>query len=126
MDTMPLFVIVPAGMLAGMICTTFFTRWLAILFTAVGKEPGVAPSLQRRRRIGPILVAVLHPVPWLLLIGWPVGIYKLIYESPPEAWVWFFGSAVVSFVGLFVYAFLVARKRMELRRKNEAERNEQS
>ncbi len=111
MVDLPPFWTVPLGMVAGAICVSLFARWIRLLLVAIGKKPGAAPSLQRGSRIGAIVVTILHPVPWLVVVGLPVGVFQIIAHSPGEPWLWFFGSTLTSVICIYAISFYIWHRR---------------
>jgi hypothetical protein len=53
---------------------------------------------------------VVHPVPWLVLLGLPFGIYRLIVNTPAPPWLWFFGAIATTLIAMIPVGFLFARK----------------
>jgi hypothetical protein len=77
-----------AGFMAANVATVFFTHWLRAVLSAFGKGPGSAPH--RTDLIAAVMTTLLHPVPWMLLIGAWFGIRRLILgPTVPEGWRWF-------------------------------------
>ena len=77
-----------AGFLAGNVATVFFTHWLRAVLSAFGKGPSSAPH--RIDLIAALMTTLLHPVPWMLLIGAWFGMRRLILgPTVPEGWRWF-------------------------------------
>ena len=109
MDATPSFWTIPLGMFAGILCVPFITHWLRLLLTTIGKHPDNDP-LPPPRNVGLIIFTVLHPVPWLLIVGLPLGVFRLYSQPPSDQWLWFFGAAATSLVGLFVFSFTAARR----------------
>lgn len=111
MSELPPFWVTPFGLLTGFMCTSFLTHWIQILFVAIGKDPRSPPI--PGSRTSAVVVAIIHPVPWLLIIGIPMVILHALAEPPSEEWLWFVGSAVMSVVALFGYGlfFLYKQKK---------------
>ena len=74
----------PLGFIAGIIAVPPIFRWLLLLLASLGKLPrNLGTEAQRPRRVG-IALAVIHPVPWLLLFGLVLGVPRVI-ASPARA-----------------------------------------
>jgi hypothetical protein len=65
-----------AGFMAGNAATMFLTHWVRAVMAAFGKGPVSAPH--RVDVLATLMVALLHPVPWMLLIGGWLGTHRLI------------------------------------------------
>jgi len=107
------------GLSVGMFLTGFVVHWIALLLAALGRDldGNRVPSSPGRR--WPIVLAVVHPVPWLLLIGLPYGIYFLVTQPPPPGWLWFFYGALAGFLGSPLLAiYLVLRNRSQAKRSD--------
>jgi hypothetical protein len=77
-----------AGFMAGNAATMFFTHWLYAVMAAFGKGPVSAPH--RINALAALMMTLLHPVPWMLLIGGWFGIRRLIFGPViPQGWGWF-------------------------------------
>jgi hypothetical protein len=57
-----------------------------------------------------MIFTVVHPVPWLLIVGLPFGVFRLITDPPSEPWLWFYGAAATSLVGIFVFSTVAVRR----------------
>ena len=109
MDDLSLFWIIVSGLITGFVCIPFFTHWIRILLLALGKDPTSPP--QPGDRVGPIVVAVLHPVSWLFVVGLPLAIFHLMTDPPSEYWLWFSGAVVTSPVCVFTMAFYMLQRK---------------
>ena len=98
------------GFLAGFVSIPFFTHWLRLVLTAMGKHPGMDPSPTPKRRAAAVAFAILHPVLWLLLLGLPYGLWRLYAGSVATNWQWFFGSAVATLFGVFLLSLVLVRR----------------
>jgi hypothetical protein len=77
-----------AGFLAGNAATMYLTHWLVAVMAAFGRGPVSAPH--RIDLVAVLIMTLLHPVPWMLLIGGWLGIHRLIFGPIiPEGWRWF-------------------------------------
>jgi hypothetical protein len=109
MNSLPAFFAALPGFLVGLLCVPLITHWIALLLTALGKpDPrrGAAPS----GRVWPTIFTVVHPVPWVLLLGLPFGIHRLIVNTPTPPWLWFFGAIATTLIAMTAVGFLFARK----------------
>ena len=67
-------------------------------------------------------------VPWLLVLGIPYGLYRIISDPPSPGWLWFFGGIVFSISFIFLLSTLALRKQRALiaredQRENDNENN---
>src|ERR1700679_2664919 len=109
MNTLPAFIAVIPGVLVGLLCVPFVTHWVAILLTALGK-PDPRKVRASLGRVWAIVFTVLHPVPWVLLVGLPLGLHRLIVNAPTPPWRWFWAGVLSSIIGMIVFGFLLMRK----------------
>jgi hypothetical protein len=61
---------------------------------------------------------VVHPFPWLLILGLPLGIHRLLVKTPTPPWIWFFGAMATALGGMTALGFVIAhrvRKRIALK-----------
>ena len=125
MNSLPAFFAVMTGVFVGLLCVPLVTHWMALLLTALGKpDPRkVGASLGR---VWAIVFTVLHPVPWILLFGLPLGIHRLIVNAPTQPWRWFWAGASTSFFGVFILGFLMTRKVREQIELNAAAKRAES
>ena len=119
MNSIPAIWPLPLGILVGLACGGIVVRWLALFLASIGKFfPKESPAI-RGRSIAPILLSTLfHPVPWLIVVGIPYGLIRLV-EAPPSAeWLWFLGGVALYFpiVGLNVLLALRRSRRTHPRR----------
>jgi hypothetical protein len=56
------------------------------------------------------IFTLLHPLPWLVLVGIPFGIYRFLTNPPATGWRWFFGGMVASVAGSLLMAVIVIRR----------------
>ncbi len=109
----------PLGFVAGLIAVPLFFRWLLLLLASLGKlPPNLGTPAQRPRKVG-VALAIVHPVPWLLLLGFVLGIPRVVASSARSEWFWFLVGVVAapSLNGLLVY-LAVRRARARRRRDN--------
>ena len=95
--------IVGAGIVAGLVCGPLILRWVILALAAFGVLPGSSPPSSSAR-----VLAILHPVPWLVFGGLAYGAYRLAANPPGKQWIWFFGATLASIVALYVYSFAMA------------------
>jgi hypothetical protein len=95
--------------MVGLLCAPLATHWIALLLTALGK-PDPRREAARSGRVWPTILTVVHPVPWLVLLGLPFGIYRLIVKTPTAPWLWFFGAIATTLIAMIAVGFLFARK----------------
>jgi hypothetical protein len=99
MGSLPAFFVAPLGILAGLFGVLFVGHWVTLVLGALGKTERAAPDQAARKpsKVG-LILAVLHPAPWLLLVGVPYGAIQLIQHPVGPEWKWFIGSAVISMI----------------------------
>jgi hypothetical protein len=102
-----------AGFLAGNAATMFLTHWLLAVMAAFGRGPVSAPH--RVDVLAAVMMTLLHPVPWMLLIGGWFGGHRVIFGPIiPDGWRWFWIGA-----GCWVI-FAAARMASVMRRMRKA------
>jgi hypothetical protein len=109
MNTLPAFMAILPGVFVGLLCLLFLTHWFALVLAALGK-PNPRTLTASAGRPWAIVFAVLHPASWLLIVGLPLGIYRLIANPPTPPCRWFFAGVTTSLVGMIGLAFLATRK----------------
>jgi hypothetical protein len=101
-----------AGFLAGNAAAMFFAHWLHAVMAAFGKGPVSAPH--RIDVLAALMLTLLHPLPWVVLIGGWFGIRRVIFGSIiPEGWRWFWmgaGCWVIYVAALLASMMLRTRK----------------
>ena len=107
---MPAIVAFFPGLFAGSLCCSLATHWLALLLSGWRRNPIDAP-LPTTGRVWARVFTVIHPVPWLLLVGIPYGIYRFLTNPPPAGWRWFFAGVLVGFVGTYLLAVMILIRR---------------
>ena len=111
---MPAFVAFIPGLFAGSLCASLITHWVALLLSGRRRNPIDAP-LPTTGRVWARILTVFHPVPWLLLLGIPYGIYRFMTNPPAAGWRWFFAGVVVAVFGTFAMAtILLVRNRRRI------------
>jgi hypothetical protein len=94
------------GMLAGSLCASLITHWIALLLSGWRRNPIDAP-LPTIGRVWARVFTVIHPVPWLLIVGIPFGVYRFMTHPPATGWRWFFAGMVAAVLGTFAIAAIV-------------------
>ena len=98
------------GILAGSIIVQFVIHWAHLLLAGLRRDSDSSPSPEQSKLNWALLFAVIHPVPWLLLVGVPYGIFRLVQNPPADGWLWFFGGIVFWVIACLLLAYLVTRK----------------
>jgi len=108
---MAAFVAFLPGMLAGSLCFTIVVHWVTLLFSGWRRNPIDAP-LPSTGRVLARVFTVIHPAPWLVLVGIPYAIYRLVSDPPAAGWRWFLAGMAAGLVGmLLLVAFALMRNR---------------
>jgi hypothetical protein len=117
MDTILLtYVCLFAGFFAGNAATMFLTHWLRAVMAAFGRGPVSAPH--RVDVLAAVMTTLLHPVPWMLLIGGWLGIHRLIFgPAIPEGWRWFWIGAACWAIYIAALSVLFMRRARKARAK---------
>jgi len=95
----------PLGFIAGLLAVPPLFRWLLLLLASLGRlPPHLGTEAQRPRKAG-IGRAIVHPVPWLLLLAVVVGVPALIASPARAEWLWFLTGvlAAPTVNGILVY-----------------------
>jgi threonine/homoserine/homoserine lactone efflux protein len=102
---------IEVGFVVGWLYFILLGNWLRRFLTVIGRplptgkrQPGAEVS-----RFG-LVIAAIHPAPWLLLIGVPYGFIHFHGRPAEVQWLWFVGSAFVTWLGLFTFALLISRR----------------
>jgi hypothetical protein len=98
----------PLGFFAGVFGVPLFFRWLLLLLASLGKlPPNLGSASQRPQKIG-LTLAIVHPVPWLLVLGLIFGVPRIVASSAHVEWTWFLVGLIAapSLNGLLVYLAL--------------------
>jgi apolipoprotein N-acyltransferase len=110
MDDVPAFIALFPGILLGSLLLTFVFHWVRLFLSAIGRNPEEKGIPDRAGRNWMLLFSVIHPVPWLLLLGLPYATYSFFSDPPGAGWTWFIGGAALSVVMVFASAAIVIRK----------------
>lgn len=109
-----------AGFMGGNAAIMFVTRWLRAVMAAFGRGPVSAPH--RIDVIAVLMTTLLHPVPWMLLIGAWFGIRRLIFgPAIPEGWRWFWTGAGCWALFIAALSALIVRRTLKSRAKIRAQ-----
>jgi len=115
MDALPSFWTLMPGVIAGCLVIGRIGHWIQLLLAALGRDPARPSLVVRPVQRGPLFLAtVVHPVPWLALIGICLGVHRLFGAPIPPAWIWF--SCGFCFGPMFLIG-LMHFKSVGLRRK---------
>jgi len=107
------------GFFAGMVTVTLIGRWLRFIQGLRGEPRPIADGVARTqfRVLGIPLLALVHPIPWLVFGALPAAIYYFIWARASTKASWFFaGLGVAVLLWLLGTAALVlkVRRRREL------------
>ena len=106
------------GLFAGSLLSSLVTHWIALLLSGWRRNPIDAP-LPTTGRVLARVFTVIHPVPWLLLVGIPYGIHRALINPPTIGWRWFLAGVAVAFAGTYVFAGIVlVRRRAQIAAEN--------
>jgi hypothetical protein len=95
MAQLPIYAVPLIGFAAGFVCFGFFSHWLRLVLTAMGKHRYNEPAPDTRQRGGAAAFLLMHPVTWILVVGVPWGIYQLLVDPPSPPWLLFWLAAVI-------------------------------
>jgi hypothetical protein len=121
MQVLPTLLAGIGGLFATFMALSFIVRWLRLFLTAVGVLPGQRAATATQRVPSILLATVLHPVPWLLLVGLPLALLHLPGRIPGAGLSAFLGGAGLG-ISLYGAILVVALRRM---RKIQAARTRQ-
>ena len=108
----------PLGFLAGLFALPVIFRWLLLLLASLGKlPPNLGTSAQRPRKVG-VALAIIHPVPWVLLLGFILGGSRIIASAARAEWVSFL-LGVIAAPGLNAVLVYAAVRRARAKRRRE-------
>jgi uncharacterized membrane protein len=93
---------------------TFFSLsvgWCRRLLSALGKLPpqsgGAAAS--KASKFG-VSLTLIHPAPWILLLGIPYGFMHFYRQQYWSEWLWFIGAAMFTLAAFALLAALIMRR----------------
>ncbi len=102
--------LLPLGFLAGVLGLALSARWLRIVAAALGSSaPASPPASPQRRRPG-ILPVILHPVPWLLLLGLVFGLPRVVASPSRAGWLTFLAGILAAAAVNAVLVWLALRR----------------
>jgi hypothetical protein len=84
----------PLGFLAGVLGLALSAGWLRRVAAAVGRPSPASPPAAPERRRPALLAVILHPVPWLLLLGLAFGLPRVVASPARAAWLMFLAGAL--------------------------------
>ena len=90
-------------------CFGLIVHWVTLLLSGMRRNPIDAP-LPTTGRVWGRIFTVIHPVPWLLLIGLPYGISRFLTDPPASGWRWFFAGMATAVVGSILMGVVVLRR----------------
>lgn len=106
------------GLFFGVACIPFLTHWLRLVLAALGRGVDTSKRHKRpRRSAGFLVLAVIHPAPWLILVGLPYLAHRILTSDPRPVWHWFFAglSATVPLIGVLIFVFVRKGRRTAAR-----------
>lgn len=106
---MPAFIAFVPGLFAGSMCFGLIVHWVTLLLSGLRRNPIDAP-LPTTGRVWGRIFTVIHPVPWLVLIGIPYGIHRLVTDPPAPGRLWFIGGMAVAVGGSVMVVLAVLRR----------------
>ncbi|HEX4377875.1 MAG TPA: hypothetical protein VHZ99_12055 [Steroidobacteraceae bacterium] len=110
MNQLPAPLAILSGMIVGASFGLFLSHWLRLLLTSLGKHPRLEKPPVHTSRVGPAVFAILHPAPWLVIIGVLVGIYKFTHGPVAAQWLWFWAGAAITVIGTYSLAIQALRR----------------
>ena len=94
----------PVGCLFGIAVWPPVARWLALFRRLVLTRAGRREMLASRQKFTLSLIALLlHPAPWLLVIGVPYAAWRLWRDPTGPLWLWFACGALVGGAALWAW-----------------------
>lgn len=123
MNTLPGYLAIVPGAMAGAFVLTLAGRWFRQLLIATGKLPTGDDKNKGGVLTLPLLFAtIFNPVPWLLLIGLPYWLYWMARAPPQGFWLWFVVAMVVSLPCLILWSYWMQKKARKKRIQKMAHR----
>ena len=98
------------GLIAGSLVVKLMIHWITLLLAGLGRGSDNTPLPQKSKLTWHLIFAVIHPVPWLLLLGVPYGIFHLAQDPPATGWLWFLGGTLFSVIATWLAAYIMTRK----------------
>ena len=99
------------GLLAGAALTVLCGRWINLFlgFFALSRPDAGIPG-SRPRVVGAPLMLVVHPAPWVMLMGLPFCLYRFVFLRPTPASLWFFGALFAVAVPSVLHMVTLSRR----------------
>jgi len=119
MELPPVILAVP-GAFAGLMSFVLISRWLRLALAACGIEPtpGLTKNSPHRSRRAAAILAIIHPIPWLVIAGIFVGIPHVLASSARSEWIWFLVGLIVAptLMTAFLYSAFARAKKLRAAR----------
>lgn len=109
MNNWPALLALFPGLFAGSMLFGVFIHWVTLLLSGWRRNPIGAP-LPLTGRVWARVFTLIHPLPWLLLVGIPFGIYRFLTNPPTSGWRWFFAGMVAAVAGSLLMAVAALRR----------------
>ncbi len=94
----------PVGCVFGLAIYPPVARWLGLchrlLFTRQGRAD--ITSTRQKLLLGAIAL-LMHPAPWLLLVGVPYAAWRLWSDPTGPLWLWFAAGALLAGAGAWLW-----------------------
>lgn len=87
------------GFATGLLAALLFGSWMRRVGAAREAQPGVFPR-----------VAVLHPVPWAVLVALPYTAYRSVWLHPSPGAGYYYAATAITFVAWLALVALVSRR----------------
>ena len=98
------------GIGVGSLVLKIVLHWLALLLAAMGRDIGNPAPQKTSAKKWPLIFAIVHPVPWALLLGLPYGIYLLVQNPPTSGWISFLAGIAFALVAIPIATVIMLRK----------------
>jgi general stress protein CsbA len=105
MTGLPAFAAAFPGIFVGLFAVGAFNHWLSLLLTAMGKAASGPAS-----RGWATVFTLVHPLPWIVVVGGALGLKALSQSVVSAAWIWFWGAAILIFAGIYGMSLVLALK----------------
>ena len=110
MDDLPAYLAILPGFFVGTILLMLVSHWARLLITALGRNPEDDSPPDKHNRRWMLLFSIVHPVPWLLVLGLPWLLYQAASEPVGAVAGWLTGGAAVPFALTITFALIAHRK----------------
>ena len=103
----------PIGFVLSLFTVPLLMRWVLLVLGAMGRLPRNLGSPSQRPRAVGIGLAILHPVPWLILLGLVFGIPRAIASPARAEWLFFLVGVVCApaLNAVLIYASIRRRRK---------------